>query len=228
MLIPTLTFAGQVEWGVVEYNLNTNWHSGGNYFSIVGASPLSMFLTAEFCVAFTMALSSSKATLFHYDARNNWALTTDYSWWRVVDKGTAVNYDTMLVGQDDYFSYFWGDKGTVDISIPLTNAEESNTVILAFAAGFPDYYCYYYYYYGWVELGYKKFDGGNMDIYIVNSAMETTGLGIYAGTGNIIGDAIPEPSSALLALSALALLLRRHRKRPSTPRQPLRVLRASA
>ena len=67
--------------------------------------------------------------------------------------------------------------------------------------------------YGWVELGY---DGTNVFIVngIMGSAMETTGLGIYAGTGNVFGDsAIPEPASALLAFSGVALLLRRRRKK---------------
>ena len=90
--------------------------------------------------------------------------------------------------------------------VPLTNSTEGNTVIIAFATGEPVMQSDWDgapYFYGWVELGYK-----NGDIYIVNSAMELTGLGMLAGTGTVI----PEPSTALLALSGIALLLLRRRK----------------
>ena len=65
-----------------------------------------------------------------------------------------------------------------------------------------------YYLYGWAAL---LWDG--TDLTLVDSAAETTGVGIYAGTY----DAIPEPAVAGLLLVGLVVLAmrRRHTWRPS-------------
>ena len=64
-----------------------------------------------------------------------------------------------------------------------------------------------YYVYGWASL---LWDG--TELTLVDSAAETTGVGIYAGTY----DAIPEPSAAgLLLVGIAAALLRRRRPHSS-------------
>ena len=68
-------------------------------------------------------------------------------------------------------------------------------------------------YYGWAAL---LWDG--MELTLVDSAAETTGAGIYAGTY----DAIPEPTSAglLLVGIAAALLRRKARRRGASGAHP--------
>ena len=80
-----------------------------------------------------------------------------------------------------------------------------DTVFMAFAIGGIDYGTgeFIELWYGWVALTYD-----NQGVHVGSSAIETTGLGIYAGTGIVI----PEPSSALLALSGLAVFLLRRRR----------------
>ena len=90
-----------------------------------------------------------------------------------------------------------------NLVIPKTDEGFSNTVILAFAFYSLVFSGYTTDYYGWIEFGYN-----GTDVFIVNSALETTGLGIFAGTGNVV----PEPSSVLLALSGFSLLLLRRRR----------------
>jgi len=67
----------------------------------------------------------------------------------------------------------------------------------------PDHYIY-----GWAALLWN-----GTELTLVDSAAETTGVGIYAGTYN----AIPEPSAAGLLLAGLAAfaMRRRHKRRPS-------------
>ncbi len=60
-----------------------------------------------------------------------------------------------------------------------------------------------YYIYGWAAL---LWDGTQLTL--VDSAAETTGVGIYAGTY----DAIPEPTTAGLLLAGLAVLAVRRRR----------------
>ena len=76
-----------------------------------------------------------------------------------------------------------------------------NTIMLAFALSRWNETGDYIDYYGWFEMGYN-----GEEVYIVNSAMsEAKYGGIYAGV-------IPEPSTALLALSGCALFFLRRRK----------------
>ena len=122
-----------------------------------------------------------------------------------VSYGTPIDYGLFANSTDPFFRTYNPATGTsisqTGLTIPLYE-----TVFLAFAfenlstippGSFTDLS------YGWVELGYK--DG---EVYVVSSAQETTGLGLYAGTGT----AIPEPSTTLLALSGLAVLCLRRRK----------------
>ena len=98
----------------------------------------------------------------------------------------------------------------VNLIIPKTEEDLSNTVLLAFVVGyFGGSHGYDDWWYGWIEFGYRDATGyGDMEVYIVDSALsETIKQGIYAGRHAVI----PEPSTALLALSGIALLLRRYR-----------------
>jgi len=113
--------------------------------------------------------------------------------WRQLQLNDLVDSSSVMGKFDDYFFCFW-DGHYNDVFAPLT-INQGETVYLGF---------FIEPLFGWVELGY---DG--TDIFIANSAMETTGLGIYAGTGI----AVPEPSAVLLALSGLAVLCLRRRKR---------------
>ena len=197
--------ASSIQWGVITYlpNSKVDWseEEGWITFSSFEGIPKQGALN-RFEVCFLLELSSLGATL---SRGGTMLLGYDSSLWRVVDEGDFISYDTMFTGQDDYFSNDWKAGPWSDVFI-----RTDETVILAFMAGniFWEYEnggaeAEKWYRYGWVELGYN-----GTDIYIVNSAMETTGLGIYAGTGSVI----PEPATALLALSGLALLWRRRRK----------------
>ena len=177
--------ASSVNWDVIAYGPN-NWGGGGYMF--VGESPVGVF-----GAYFLMDRSPLSVTL---SCNDDAAFFLGYvpSWWRVVEKGSLVDYDSIIAPHDDYF-YYYGNNGPVGLQSIIV--PRSMTVVLAFATGGLGTY-----YYGWVELGY------NGNLYIVNSAMEITGQGIYAGTGI----ATPEPSSALLALSGMAFLLLRRRR----------------
>ena len=126
-----------------------------------------------------------------------------------VTHGTLVNHGLV---SDDITGWFYqipneNTSATPDLMIPLTDSELSNTVLLAFVL-----HCFdwtnlpemeWYYWYGWVELGYRDATGhGDMEVYIVASAMSRDPL---------LAGVIPEPSTALLALSGAVLLLRRSR-----------------
>ena len=186
--------ASSIDWGIIEYGQDFM----GSYV-LGGECP-----SGPFAVYFQMELSPLSATL----SCNNdsyFFLGLNKSWWRGVDKNDVVDYGSMVVPHDDYFSYYSDGApiGFYDIVIG-----RGKTVTLAFATGDPVMNTEWDgapYFYGWVELGYN-----GTDIFIVKSAIETTGIGILAGTGIVI----PEPSTALLALSGMtALLLRRRRIR---------------
>ena len=116
------------------------------------------------------------------------------------DYGTLIDYDFFANSTDLFFQtydFFSGARiSETNFTIGLYE-----TVFLAFVIGYPVYDELYWY--GWVEFGYN-----GKDVYIVNSALETTGQGIYAGTGIVV----PEPSTALLVIMGLAVLGLRRRK----------------
>jgi len=122
-----------------------------------------------------------------------------------VSYGTPID-DNLFVNSTDPFFRTYNPATGISISQTGLTLSLYETVFLACVAGGLDTATGIYntWLYGWVELGYK--DG---EVYVVNSAHETTGLGIYAGTGI----AVPEPSAVLLALSGLSLLLLRRRCR---------------
>ena len=189
--------ASSVQWEVISYDPSQD---GYEYESDTfrGRSPY-----GDFAVYFQMELLPLSVTL-SCDENASFFLGSNSSWWRVVYQGDVVDYNSMITPHDDYFSYYDNGRpiGLYDIIF-----SRGNTVILAFAAGTDGYPFLPWndapYFYGWVEIGYN-----GQDIFIVNSAMETTGLGIYAGTGWVV----PEPSTALLAIVGLAALGLRRRK----------------
>jgi len=114
-----------------------------------------------------------------------------------VDYNTLIDQDLLLNSSDPFFNTY-GSSGErisqTDVKISLYE-----TVYLAFAwGGLGSDLC------GWVALTYD--DTG---VHLVDSAMDMTRQGIYAGTGITV----PESSTALLALSGLAVLCLRRRKR---------------
>jgi len=132
-----------------------------------------------------------------------------------VGYGTPIHGDLFSATTTNWFYWVYSNKDTLlgmedsraefDLVIPLTEPDFSNTVILAFELAdliwydglMPGMELFFDYRYGWVELGY---DG--TDVFVVASAMSKTE--IFAGV-------IPEPSTALLALAGVALLVRRRR-----------------
>ena len=127
-------------------------------------------------------------------------------WWFATQYGTAIDASAMedadyLVNADPV------EFGS--IYMPLNQV---------FYLGFqldgppaPDYpHPPLYYVYGWASL---LWDG--TELTLVDSAAETTGVGIYAGTY----DAIPEPTSAGLLLAGIAAALLRRRRPHSSLRR---------
>ena len=192
------TQGNTISWNVISY---IPAQDGYTYDSDIfhGNAP-----SGGFGAYFTRKLTA-QYILLSCDNDAYFFLGNNASWWRVLDKGDLVNYDSMIGSYSDYFSYYpdgiGAPIGLQNISIPL-----GGTIILAFATAGRDWDYPPWdgapYFYGWVELGYN-----GKDVYIVKSALETTGLGIYAGTG-----VVPEPSAALLALMGLSVFgLRRRR-----------------
>ena len=125
---------------------------------------------------------------------------------------SVVDYESMFINGSGFFQNSYSSpEGPIcePLFVPKTNLDESNTIFLAFAAGdLGNEWTDPWLRYGWIELGYK-----NGEIYIVNSAYETTGLGMLVGTSTVI----PEPSTAFLTMSGCAFVLLRRRKRKITP-----------
>ena len=127
-------------------------------------------------------------------------LQTDYNTW--------VDDDLFNHSFNPFFNKYtesWGVTSETNLSILL-----NETIIVAFAIGGLDYWSgeFLSEWYGWIEFGYTPKDG----VYIANSGVETTGQGLYAGV-------IPEPSTALLAMSGCVFMLLRRRKRFHTRMQ---------
>ena len=119
---------------------------------------------------------------------------------------TFIDSTLFLDGSAKFFQGY-DSKGNptsgTNLIIPKTEEDLSNTLLLAFVIGyFGGSNGYDDWWYGWIEFGY--IDG---EVRILNSALEEVlRQGIRAGV-------IPEPSTSLLALSGIALLLRRRRTR---------------
>ena len=127
-------------------------------------------------------------------------------------RDVSIDYDFFFNSPGLFFQtydYYTKEiQSETNLTIP---AQES--IFLAFAIAYPPMppltTNYYVFWYGWMELVYDYNEKGVMDVFIRASGIETTGRGIFAGTYT----AVPEPSSAPLALSGVALLLRRRRNK---------------
>jgi len=179
VLVNSFTFAGTVEWGVVNALVFQN-HVGHLFYLMqieaIGAFVMSGEIVTENEGSITFLSTSSQ--------------------WFEMQYGDWVNAETTKPNSDDYF-----------FSVTIKNGE---SVYLGFVLP-DDIYdglvvvpCY-----GWVQLGYNGSSAFVVyrDISTLNSAIDISGDPIRIWI-------IPEPSTALLTLSGVALLLRR-RTRPN-------------
>jgi len=190
MLSGTVCLGGAVEWGIFtiyNYESGVSELYGEIYDGGLGGGVGLGFETQRY---------SGGATMVHRPEYT----TLGYSLFLLpMDVGSLVDYESVFVNGSDFFQNMKNGVPSVPFSIL-----QGKTAYLAIAFGvLGDSEQDSWLRYGWIEFGYN---GAN--VFIVNSAVETTGLGIFAGTGNVV----PEPSSVLLALSGFSLLLLRRRK----------------
>lgn len=179
-------FSASVQWGVVTIDEFSGW---GIY-----DCDHALYVSAEGVTGGNLAgyKTTSQSATHVILSGQNWATTASYGhMWRQLYFGDAVDQDSVMGNFDDYFFCFWGgywDDEFSDLSIELNQAVYLGFFVEGDAANAL---------FGWVELG---FDGSS--VYVVNSAMETTGVGIYAGTYT----PVPEPATDALALAGVAAL----------------------
>ena len=201
-------FGGAVEWGVATWEYDTG------YFGYLDEYKLDIITSIPFfppyCISANlrtkMISTSGQASFENFRYSGGW----DCAFLQVT-QGMLIDNNLFANNTDKWLPYYEYIDGWPyyvqpfidpnNMVIPKTEEDFSNTVILAFSfytlAFSGEYQTDYY---GCIEFGY---DG--TEVFIVNSAIETTPcLGIVAG--------IPEPSSALLALSGLAVFLLRRRR----------------
>jgi len=197
----TVCHGGAVQWDIAQWGYDLDF---GHLLAITapngGGIQIGMILTS------TLTQATLKNNLdWHTLGYGVLLLQTNYN--------TLIDDDFFNNSPDPFFNTYTSSgfsMSEMDLSIPHTNSDFSNTILLAFAIGGLDWSGEFVSeWYGWIEFGYTIKDG----VYIANSGVETTGLGIYAGTGN----AVPEPSTVLLAMSGGTILLLRRRKRKITP-----------
>jgi len=193
-LSATFCHAGTIQWGIAGWEkapfLSEMWKSE-YYLGITTPN-------GSISVGCNATFSFAQATII-----NNYDRTTGLSVNLLpITCGTWVDNNLFNESTGPFFSTYDSSNNYIsetNLYIPKTNDSCSNTYLLAFKAfGSFDYVVY-----GWIELGY---DGTN--VFIMNSAEEITGNGILAQRSTCI----PEPSTALLALSGSALFLLRRRR----------------
>ena len=194
MLFASVCRAATVQWNVVGiYDVQGSlWQDVYGCDHVLGVS--ADHFIEQIAGYKTVNPSSSSVVL---SGQNGATLASNAHAWRQLNYGDLVDATSVMGDFNDYFfALFDGHYNDVFSNLVINRGEsvylgffiENHTLDPLF---------------GWVELGY---DGKN--VFVVNSAMETTGLGIYAGTGQVV----PEPSTALLALVGIsALCLRRRR-----------------
>lgn len=175
-----------VEWSVVDIGTDT-WIPEFGYGSYVTLST-DVHNGDGVCVWSTIQQDGSAARL---DAVTS--LIGLGSSWFPVSHGMLVDKNAATSG-DAFYDQIGGTPSTpIDLLF-------NEPFYLGFCLGM-DYDSSWY---GWVEL---QYDGEAVSA--LSSAVEKTGLGIYAGTGT----AIPEPATTgLLLLGAAGLVWRRRRK----------------
>ena len=205
-------YSNNIEWGVARWEYDTGYFDNGDYMlDIVTSLPWYPPFSPTQSLGFRTQVSTSVNQGVFQDFRFSWASTPYSCAFLPVSYGTLIDNALYANAIDDWLPYDDGDDwphwvepyAVNGLVVPKTMDDLSNTIFVAFALYSLVFDGYMIDYYGWLEFGY---DGTN--IYLVNSAMETTGQGIYAGTGIVI----PEPSTVLLAIVGLAVLGLRRRK----------------
>ena len=199
LFFTTASHGGIIQWNIAEWYYDKSpFHLDEYVFNI-----------NDFVEFYTKVVSSSdQANLENF----RWVALSYECTLLLTSYGTLINYE-LFDSSDNFFyqtclnfPFPVETSDFVDLIIPKTEDNLLNTIILAFALSSGTDDGFEIKYYGWIEFGY---DGE--DVYILNSAMiDGMWSGIYAGV-------IPEPSTALLAMSGCAFMLLRRRKRCSVP-----------
>ena len=184
-----------IQWGSASMG---TYPLSDNYFLGI-TSPNEWVFGIEVIV--TITPDKTKAVL--QNSLKNY-LTADSALLVQVGYNTPIDASLFLTSSGSFFNAYSSSGGHIteaDLTIDF-----NDSIFLAFTmGGFNSventFYCYWY---GWLELCYDK-----TGVHIVDKTVPmTTGSGIYAGTYNVV----PEPSTALLALSGVALLFYNRRR----------------
>ncbi|NLL84747.1 MAG: PEP-CTERM sorting domain-containing protein [Lentisphaerae bacterium] len=180
-----------VQWGVVSI-IEFSW-DGLNSDHALSVYPEGV-MGGNIAGYVTTVKSSSQAIL----SGERGSTTASYGhMWRQLVYGDIVDQNSVMGDHGDYFFTFWDGHYNDPVTDLIINKGEPTYLGFFIESDAIDAL------FGWVALGY---DGTK--VYVIDSALETTGVGIYAGTY----DAVPEPSVGLLLFAgATALLLRRRR-----------------
>ena len=192
--------AGPVQWGV-ETGVASIGYWDDDYYEtyflgVGGPGVLGFMISLDFYYPPAQAVVTSPEIMTLGASAT--LVTTDY--------GSIIDHDLVFKATDNIFFSFstWWEYNELTIGM-------GESVLLAFAAyDFDVDKDEYVYGYGWIELAYGLNEKtGLEEVYVSDSAFDTLGRGMIAGTYNVV----PEPATALLALSGLALLFRQRRRK---------------
>ena len=184
----TLAFAATVDWDVAVFN-----PFGGESALGVQSNLLPPYYLANTVIwCNVINVPSSRVTISAHNV-----LLTPGTMWRQMKYGELVDSSSTHSSFNDFFVRHDANGFACEQDIVLRYGDSVYLGFVIFAADNI---------YGWVQLGWDE-----KGITVWDSAMEITGLGIYAGTGI----AVPEPSTALLAIIGISsLCLRRRHQDP--------------